>query len=81
MRGLKTLDYLDIQELAKICRQKGIKNHTEYLKRYKEIPGATSNIARIYGDKYPGWNRFIRIECEGEDPEFLRKIGIFHTKI
>jgi len=71
-------DLIDIEELSAECRERGIKNHKEYLEAYKGIGGAPSNLARSYGPKYEGWEPFIRIGCQSEDPKRLRELGIFH---
>jgi len=71
-------DILDIEELSAECRRRGIAAHKTYLEKFSEVPGAPSNIKRSYGDKYVTWDKFIRIGCEHDSPESLRKLGIFH---
>jgi len=79
MRNRKTRkkDWLDLSDLAKICRAKNIKSNTEYQLRYKEIPGAPRILSRTYED-YNTWYEFIRMHAENEDPSKLKKLDIYH---
>lgn len=75
----KAKDYIEIKELAAACRKKRILNHDDYLKHYKDIKGAPSNLRRSYPE-YEGYNLFLRLGAEKESPDTLRELGIFHLK-
>ncbi len=79
MRDKKTRkwDWPDLEILAKECRDLGIKSHTEYLKRYKEINRAPRILGRTYPE-YNTWYEFIRLGSENERPEKLAELDIYH---
>jgi len=74
---IRKRDWIDIKALSKKCRQLGIATNTQYLKRYKEIPGAPLNLPRTYKD-YNTWYEFIRIGAKNESLVKLKSLGIYH---
>lgn len=56
--GIEEL-YMTLEEVRAALKKLGIRNSTEYRKRYKEDPRLPSNLMETYRNEWKGWRHFF----------------------